>query len=93
MKNNANNALLNACEIAGGNAALAEIIGATPQRLQNWLTRGVPADWVLPIYHAVKGRVSPHLLRPDVYPDPNYRPAITRKAQSPAPQGAVNANA
>ena len=93
MKNNVNNALVKACEIAGGNAALAEIIGATPQRLQNWLTRGLPADWVLPIYHAVKGKVSPHLLRPDIYPDPSYRPALAGNTQRTEPKGAANANA
>jgi|TARA_Y100000310_G_C20073415_1_gene530455 DNA-binding transcriptional regulator YdaS (Cro superfamily) len=36
--------------------------------------RRIPAERVLDIYHATNGEITPHEMRPDIYPDPDWRP-------------------
>ncbi|AOY88624.1 hypothetical protein BKP64_10840 [Marinobacter salinus] len=56
---------------AGGPQALAKQLKITIQRLVNWRSRGrVPADMVLNFCRALDWQVSPHELRPDIYPNP-----------------------
>ena len=65
-------ALRKAIDIAGGQTALAKLIGGVNQRhIWNWLNRDkqVPAERVLAIEAALEGRVSRNELRPDIYPD------------------------
>ncbi|CAH1653415.1 hypothetical protein CHELA1G11_10633 [Hyphomicrobiales bacterium] len=73
-----NDHLHRACEIVGGQTALADILGVRQSTLHYWLNRskrGVPAHYVLPIEAATYGAVSRHQLRPDIYPD-----RVNRKA-------------
>ena len=61
------NAAVRAAKAAGGQSALARILGCTPQSVQSMCASGnVPAGRVLPIEKATG--VSRHELRPDLYP-------------------------
>ncbi len=64
-------AILEACERAGGQTALARCLGLKSQgSVSNWIARSrVPVDHVLAI-EAETG-VSRHELRPDLYPREN----------------------
>ena len=66
------NALEKAIEIAGGQSALGRMIDRDQKAIWAWIntTQKVPAEDVLKIEEAVKGQVSRHDLRPDVYPKP-----------------------
>lgn len=55
-----------AFEAAGGLTKLAAAIGVSPQRLGNWLARGVPAEHCPAIERATGGAVRCEELRPDV---------------------------
>ena len=62
-------ALRRACDVAGGQARLADRIGTTQSQVWYWLKRsknGVPGEYVLPIERETG--VSRHELRPDLYP-------------------------
>ncbi|HEJ7270071.1 TPA: helix-turn-helix domain-containing protein [Serratia marcescens] len=63
--------LTKAIQIAGTASNLAALLGIKPMSVSRWKTRykgAVPADRVLQIYN-VTG-VTPHELRPDLYPNP-----------------------
>lgn len=56
---------------AGGPQALSKQLNISIQRLVNWRHRGrVPADMVLTFCRARHWQVTPHELRPDIYPNP-----------------------
>lgn len=58
-----------AANAAGGQSALARLIGCTPQAVQRMCATGhVPAERVLQIEAAVRANVTRHELRPDLYP-------------------------
>lgn len=62
-------ALKRACDAAGGQKPLADLIGTTQSQVWYWLTRskrGVPAEFVLPIERETG--VSRSELRPDLWP-------------------------
>lgn len=62
-------ALRRACEKAGGQKALADLLGVTQSMVWYWLersTRGMPAEHVLATEEATG--ISRHALRPDIYP-------------------------
>lgn len=63
-------ALERAVDLAGGQTALATVLGVAQGRVWNWLNRDqrVPAEMVIPIEAATDGKVSRHDLRPDIYP-------------------------
>ena len=62
-----NSALRKAVEKAGGQTALANLIGKTQGHISKWLEREhLPAEAVLPIEKATG--VPRHELRPDLYP-------------------------
>jgi DNA-binding transcriptional regulator YdaS (Cro superfamily) len=63
-------ALQAAIRICGGQGALARRLTppAKAQAVQQW--RQVPSDRVLAVARAVDFRVTPHQLRPDLYPHP-----------------------
>lgn len=64
-----NDALREACAIAGGQKPLADLIGTTQSQVWYWLERskkGVPGEFVLSIERATG--VSRFRLRPDLYP-------------------------
>ena len=62
-----NKPVLKACEIAGSQAALAVLIGVTPQTVNQWITRvrPVPPTQCFPIEQATNGAVTRQELRPD----------------------------
>lgn len=64
-------ALRRACKEAGGQKALADLLGVTQSTVWYWLERsprGISAEYVLPT-EAATG-ISRHALRPDIYPAP-----------------------
>lgn len=68
-------ALRKAIELAGGQKALADKIGASQSKVWYWLgraKRGVPGEFVLPVERATG--ISRHDLRPDLYPRPTATP-------------------
>ena len=63
-------ALKRACEVAGGQKPLADLIGTTQSQVWYWLSRskkGVPAEFVLSIEKETG--VSRTELRPDLWPE------------------------
>ena len=65
------NALEKAICSAGNASRLAEQIGLTSMAISHWKKRKkgiVPSTHVLPVYQATG--VTPHELRPDLYPNP-----------------------
>ena len=66
--------LTKAIKAAGSARVLASRIGVGPMAVSQWKKRGIPADRVLEVVRAVEGEVTPHELRPDMYPDPNWLP-------------------
>lgn len=74
-----NEALKRACDVCGGQKALADRVNTTQSMIWYWLERskkGVPGEFVIPIEQA--SGVSRSELRPDLYPDsPTTAPAET----------------
>ena len=70
-------ALKHAISLCDSGAELGRRIGVERQTISSWLARGtVPPEMVLPIVFAVNGSVTPHDLRPDLYPDPDWMPKL-----------------
>jgi DNA-binding transcriptional regulator YdaS (Cro superfamily) len=59
-------ALHQAIDHCGGLTRLAAAIGVSPQRVSNWVERGVPAERCPDIERATAGAVRCEDLRPDV---------------------------
>lgn len=59
-----------AIEIAGSQTALATACGIKQAHIWNWLNRDkrVPAEYVIPICRATDYKITPHQMRPDIYP-------------------------
>lgn len=58
-------------ELAGGQSALAKAIGLKQGHIYYWMKTGrIPGDHVLAVCEAVSFEVTPHELRPDIYPNP-----------------------
>jgi DNA-binding transcriptional regulator YdaS (Cro superfamily) len=69
------NAISKAADIAGGQSALARILGCTPQAVQRMCASGrVSAERVLQIEKATG--VKRYELRPDLYPVPRKKKAV-----------------
>lgn len=77
-----NQALIKSVSMLGGQAATAAAIRArvpgskvSQPHVWKWLRREdnqvPPAEYVLPICEAVEFRITPHELRPDLYPHPD----------------------
>lgn len=63
------NAVTRAADIAGGQSALARVLGCSPQAVQRMCATGkVPAERVLQIEAATDRKITRHELRPDLYP-------------------------
>lgn len=58
----------NAIQSAGSASKLSVALGISKMSVSLWKRNGVPADRVLAIYNATG--VTPHELRPDLYPNP-----------------------
>jgi len=76
--------LAEAIKLVGSQSALARAFGLRPQAVQQWAA--APPDKVLKISEATGWRVSPHQLRPDLYPHPDDGlPSDRRGAPTPHP--------
>lgn len=65
-------ALEKAIKHAGSQQALAGLIGGAQTRISEWKRSGqVAAGSVIPVCAAVEWVVTPHQLRPDIYPHPD----------------------
>lgn len=53
-----------------GGAGVAKVCGVAPPNVTRWLSSHVPAHHVIAICAAVDWRVTPHQVRPDIYPYP-----------------------
>lgn len=64
---------------AGGVSAVAARLQVTPQRLTNWVERGIPVDKCAAVEMAVEGRIKRQELRPDdwkaIWPELTDAPA------------------
>ena len=60
-------------QVLGSQAALADALEVSRMTVTKWRGR-IPAERVLQIYHATEGQISPYEMRPDIYPDPDWRP-------------------
>ncbi|ECD7244790.1 helix-turn-helix domain-containing protein [Salmonella enterica] len=49
---------------------LGRRLGKTPQTINAWFRKRVPAEEVIPACYALEWRVTPHELRPDKYLNP-----------------------
>jgi DNA-binding transcriptional regulator YdaS (Cro superfamily) len=57
-------------EVAGGLSSLAALLGTTVQVVSNWRSRGVvPVERVIDVARCTGFQVTPHDLRPDIYPN------------------------
>lgn len=84
-------ALKRAIEIKGSAASLAQAVkplagqrglSCSQQHVSNWINRdgGVSAHYVLAVAEAVAFEVTPHELRPDIYPHPQDGLPAERRA-------------
>jgi len=67
-------ALERAAAAVGGKAALARLLDMKAPSFYDW--KQIPAARVIPIYRATQGKVTPHEMRGDLYPDPKMRPRL-----------------
>jgi DNA-binding transcriptional regulator YdaS (Cro superfamily) len=60
------------CLVIGSYAAIGAIFDppVSPQGVSKWADAGIPSDRVLAIARATGYKVTPHRLRPDLYPNP-----------------------
>ena len=68
------NALERAIRSIGTQTEFAQRLGVSPQVVANWRKRGVPAERVVDVVRATVNEdgipaVTPHELRPDVFPE------------------------
>ena len=61
--------LKKAISISGGPASLARSLEINSQAVSQWLK--APVDRVIAISAAINWLITPHLLRPDIYPHPS----------------------
>jgi len=59
-----------AISLFGGVNATANAIGVAQPVVSHWRKRGIPADRVLSVASATGWKVTPHQMRPDIYPNP-----------------------
>jgi DNA-binding transcriptional regulator YdaS (Cro superfamily) len=52
-------------------AAAARALGVSGEAVRKWCKNGVPPERVIEICRSSSWRVTPHLLRPDIYPNPS----------------------
>ena len=56
---------------AGGREAVGRLFGCTGQAVGLWYVAGVPAERVLKLCKFADYGITPHELRPDLYPHPD----------------------
>lgn len=63
----------------GEAARIARAESVHPVSVWEWAEKQVPAKRVLPIWRETKGKVTPHEMRPDLYPKGVVLPAMDDK--------------
>lgn len=58
----------NAIRLSGSASALGSAVGVTKMAVSLWRRNGIPAERVIQVFKATG--VTPHELRPDLYPNP-----------------------
>jgi DNA-binding transcriptional regulator YdaS (Cro superfamily) len=68
-----NNPLLRAIEICGSQKSLGARIGKGQYLVSAWVRRGcrVSSEFVIAVSKAIDWQITPHELRPDIYPHPH----------------------
>ncbi|WP_339053574.1 YdaS family helix-turn-helix protein [Arsenophonus endosymbiont of Crataerina pallida] len=51
-------------------AEIANYFGCKQQSVAQWFSRSIPSQRVIPLCEMLKWNITPHLLRPDIYPNP-----------------------
>ena len=74
-------AIVKVVKILRTKSAIAFALGITPQAISKW-KGGVPSDQVLKIAQACAWQVTPHELRPDLYPHPEDGLPAERRGNS-----------
>jgi DNA-binding transcriptional regulator YdaS (Cro superfamily) len=82
-----------AIEIVGSQTALASACGVKQAYIWNWINRDkrVPAEYVIPACRATGFEVTPHQMRPDIYPNktdgmPPGKPRARTGKSGPPPE-------
>lgn len=76
--------MLHIVQQIGGVTRLARHLGIAPQAISQWRT--VPADRVLEVAAFAHWRVTPHEIRPDLYPHPDDGLPGALRGRAPARQ-------
>ena len=64
-----NDGIQQAIRLAGGQTALGLLIEKRQSSVRNWMMSGrVPAEYVIAVSRSLDFRITPHQLRPDLYP-------------------------
>lgn len=59
-----------AIDEVGGKSKLARAVGVTKQAISKWVRqRSIPVERVISVSRATGWQVTPHQLRPDIYPN------------------------
>lgn len=69
-----NSSLKKAVAIIGGQVATSKAAGVAQAHVWAWLNKtkdGIPPDHVISVAAATNWQVTPHELRPDIYPHPH----------------------
>ena len=84
------NAIQKVVETLGSQRELARKAGATQQAVSVWLKNGKPGDlFTIAVARAVEFKVTPHELRPDLYPHPDD--GLPPELRAPMMMGATDA--
>jgi DNA-binding transcriptional regulator YdaS (Cro superfamily) len=80
-------ALKRVIDLCGSQSALASRLDppAKPQAIQQW--KRTPPERVIGVSRAVNFDVTPHELRPDIYPFPDDGLPLEHRGRGPAAQG------
>lgn len=67
-----NLSLKKAIDVVGSQSELARRLKVTPQAVQAWTKKRIPAEWVIPVEN--ESGISRYELRPDIYPNDDSNP-------------------
>lgn len=56
--------------MAGGPVAVGRLFNISGQAVSGWYAEGIPPDRVIRVAESTGWSITPHQLRPDIYPNP-----------------------